>query len=250
MKYITFISMIAALVLLSSSACTTHGIQHSVLESSPYMDYSANSAALRLDGHTGRCAGINLYYSRTNTDTDTTVTGYNGTINFRQRIVNIGDAGITLNTTMIDNTLYGYGTVDGKFYLLRGPTSIAPDIGIGAGLGDLAWMFDARTSFIVSVEIIKNLCYAQVSPRLIGLMYPYYTEETGGLTTSYSYTMMPLYGLNAGFTFSFPLAPVEMYIVPRIKITPEVNYLFGKEPKGTEVDLNIFQIGCSFTASF
>jgi hypothetical protein len=62
--------------------------------------------------------------------------------------------------------------------------------------------------------------------------------------------LIPLYGLNAGFTFSFPLAPVEMYIVPRIKITPEVNYLFAKEPKGDEVDLNILQIDCSFTASF
>ncbi|MBN2620893.1 hypothetical protein JXB22_07355 [candidate division WOR-3 bacterium] len=250
MKYIISANIVTALVLLNSSACTTHGIQHSVLESSPYMDCSANSASIRVDGHFGRCAGINLYHSRTNTSADTNVTGYNGTINFRQRIIDIGDAGITFNATMIDDALYGYGTVDGKFYLYKGPVSIAPDVGIGAGLGELAWMFDARTSFIISGEIIKNVFYAQFSPRLIGLMYPYYTEETGGLTTSYSYTMMPLYGLNAGVTFSLPLAPEDMYIVPRFKITPEVNYLFAKEPKGDEVNLNILQIGCSFTASF
>jgi len=250
MKYIAFASMMIIFALLSSSTCTQYGIQHSVLESSPYMDYSSNSAPLRVDGHYGRSAGIHLYYSQTAADTDTTIKGYNGTFNFRQRIANLGDAGFTFNAAMIDNTLYGYGVIEGKFYLLKGPISIAPDIGFGAGLGDLAWMFDARTSLIVSGEIIKNVLFVQVAPRLIGLTYPFYTEETGGITTSYYYTTMPLYGVNAGFTFSFPIAPEDMYIVPRLKITPEVNYFFAQEPRGDEIKLNILQIGCSLTASF
>ena len=80
MKYILSLKVLSVLVIVSMNACSQYGVQHSILESSPYMDFSSNSATLRVDGHYGRCAGLNLYYHNTTTDADTNVTGYNGTL--------------------------------------------------------------------------------------------------------------------------------------------------------------------------
>lgn len=233
-------------IVLMYSACSHAEILHSVLESSPYIDHSMHSNAIRVTGKTGLAVFLNGYYDRMTTDTDTTIDVYNGQVGLRGRFMDVGDAGFTFNTTFDDSKLYGYGIMDIKFYLLDEKVGLYPDIGFGAGMGTFAWSFDTRMSIGVNVKVLEDVASIYAAPRLIGLMYPYYEEISGGITVSYSYAMMPLYGFNAGMTFSVPIEQNGIDLL----ITPNINYLLGHEPKGDQVDVSVFQAGCSFGITF
>lgn len=246
MKNILIVALLSLVAFIFINGCSTVGIQHSVLESSPYIDHGMNDGYMRVNGRNGIAASLNGYYNRTITDSDTSIQTYNCNIGFRGRFYDVGDGGIGFNVNVVDNELYGYGIADVKFYVLDDKMGIYPYIGFGAGMGTFAWSFDIRTAMIFRVNIIENTMAIHAAPRLIGLLYPYYEEVSGNVTLSYSYSVMPMYGVNAGLEFTIPFEEEKMFFT----ITPDMNLLFAQEPQGDEVSITVFQAGCSFGIAF
>jgi hypothetical protein len=205
-----------------------------------------NDSYMRVNGRNGIAASMNGYYNRITTDSDTSIQTYNCNIGFRGRFYDVGDGGIGFNLNVVDSKLYWYGITDVKFYVIDDKVGIYPYIGFGAGMGTFAWSFDIRTAMIFRVDIIKNTMAVHVAPRLVGLLYPYYEEVSGGVTISYSYSVMPMYGVNAGLGFKIPVEEENMFFT----ITPDVNVLFAKEPQFNEENITVLQAGCSFGITF
>jgi len=245
MKDIVTVLLLSLVVFFFINGCSTVGIHHSVLESSPYIDHGMNDGCMRVNGRNGIAASLNGYYNHIYTDSDTSIQTYNCNIGFRGRFYDVGDIGIGLNVNVVDNRLYGYGITDAKFYVLDDKMGIYPYIGFGAGMGTFAWSFDIRTAMIFRVNVVENTMAIHAAPRLIGLLYPYYEEVSGGVTLSYSYSVMPIYGINAGLDLTIPFEE-KMFFT----ITPDMNLLFAQESQGDEVSVTVFQVGCSFGIAF
>lgn len=235
-------------IVLAGMSCARWSRTLSILESSPYIGYDTYVLPEPIDGPQSVVLGLSGNYVNTSTDTDTSVTATAGSIAIHYAWSHIFETGVAFTSTYADDELYGHGVVDIKFNLARLPLVASPYIGFGAGMGREAWSFDTRVAVILGYELINENLLIYFAPRYINYLYPYYVEGDEWGADTWKYDIAPIAGGSAGLSFSIPLGPEKK--TQKLKIRPEVTYLWGSEPQADRIDFNVFQAGVKFGIAF
>jgi hypothetical protein len=235
-------------VVLVGMSCARWSRIVSILESSPYIGYDTYVLPEPIDGPQSVVLGLSGNFTNTLTDADTTVTTTAGSIAIHYAWSSFFENGAAFTSTYGDDELFGHGVVDFKFNLARLPVVASPYIGFGAGMGQEAWSFDTRVALILGYELAKEHLVIYIAPRYINYLYPWYVEGDEWGADTWKYDIAPIFGGSAGFSFSVNLGPGKKS--QKLKIRPEVTYLWGSEPQAGRIDFNVFQVGVQFGIAF
>jgi len=235
-------------IVLTGMNCVRWSRTLSILESSPYIGYDTYVLPGPIDGPQRMTLGLSGNYVNTSTDADTSVTTSAGCIALHYAWSDLFENGAVFTGTYVDDEFYGHGVIDFKFNLARSPVVASPCIGFGAGMGRETWSYDTRIAVILGYELVREHLLLYVAPRYINYLYPWYVAGDEWGTDTWKYDIAPIAGGSAGLSFSIPLGPGKK--TQKLKIRPEVTYLWGSEPQADRIDFNVFQAGVQFGIAF
>ncbi|MFQ5906825.1 MAG: hypothetical protein ACE5JA_09685 [bacterium] len=232
--------LLATSTVLLCCGCSYYHESYSILESAPYLNYGGNVTPEPVDGSTGFAVGFGGGYEGTNTDSDTSISAFEAAVSLAANLGSIVEIVYTPSLS-ISEEMFPYGILDAKFTLLDEPVTVSPDFGLGMGLGKAGFMVDGRMLMVFGLPLLGGRINPYVAPKLMMLFYPY---ELSGYIPTTKRTFCPVYGLDAGLSFSIQITGDDKS-AQKLMIRPGVTYMTGEEPKGDKIRFSIVEIGIS-----